>query len=145
MYQEEVMVPMGDWKNSRLKTLSETDRLRDESKVGSGFGKKIENWIGRELAYPTNVLHMATECSNKSHSAVFPEGLPEWFIKLFTKSGDTVLDPFMGSGTALRVASRLNRSSVGIEILQEYCELAAKELSLKKVRRKKDLSIYENA
>jgi site-specific DNA-methyltransferase (adenine-specific) len=40
MYQEEVMVPMGEWTNSRLKNLSETDKSRDASKVGSGFGKK---------------------------------------------------------------------------------------------------------
>lgn len=147
MYQEAVMVPMGDWRHSRLKSLSETDRLRDESKVGSGFGKKIENWIGREMAYPTNVLHLATECGNKSHSAVFPEGLPEWFIKLFTKPGDTILDPFMGSGTALRVSQRLERNSVGIELLAEYCEMAAAEMGLTKIKTKaaNAPSIYETA
>lgn len=96
MNQESVMVPMGDWSNGRLKNLSETDKLRDESKVGSGFGKNVSNWIGREKAYPTNVLHMATECNNKSHSATFPEKLPEWFIKLFTDEEDWVLDPLMG-------------------------------------------------
>jgi site-specific DNA-methyltransferase (adenine-specific) len=95
MYQEEVMVPTGDWAKSRLKNLSDTDKKRDESKVGSGFGKKISNWINRDYAYPTNVLHLATECNNKKHSAAFPEVLPEWFIKLFTKEGDTVLDQFM--------------------------------------------------
>ena len=42
MYQETVMVPMEIWKNSRLKNLSDTDRLRDESKVGSGFGRKLK-------------------------------------------------------------------------------------------------------
>ncbi len=92
MNQENVMVPMGDWSNGRLKNLSETDKLRDESKVGSGFGKNVSNWIGREKAYPTNVLHMATECNNKNHSATFPEKLPEWFIKLFTDEEDWVLD-----------------------------------------------------
>jgi site-specific DNA-methyltransferase (adenine-specific) len=130
MYQDAVRVPMGDWKHARLKNLSATDKRRDESKVGSGFGKKIENWIGRELAYPSNVLHFATECGNRSHSAAFPEALPEWFIKLFTAEGDTVLDPFMGSGTTLRVASRLNRHSVGVEVLPEYCDLARASLPL---------------
>jgi DNA modification methylase len=123
MYQEEVMVPMGDWANSRLKNLSDTDKVRDPSRVGSGFGKKIANWIGREKAYPTNVLHMATETKNKNHSAVFPEDLPEWFIKLFTKRGDCVLDPFMGSGTTVTVANKMGRNSVGIEILPEYYNL----------------------
>jgi site-specific DNA-methyltransferase (adenine-specific) len=76
MYQESVMVPTGDWAKARLKKLSETDKKRDESKVGSGFGKKIENWVGRDRVYPTNVLHLATECSNKDHSAAFPVELP---------------------------------------------------------------------
>ena len=120
MYQEEVMVPMGDWAKIRLKNLSDTDKLRDESKVGSGFGKNISNWMNRDKAYPSNVLHLATECNNKNHSAAFPEVLPEWFIKLFTKSGDTVLDPFMGSGTTNFVAQRMSRNSIGIEILSDY-------------------------
>jgi site-specific DNA-methyltransferase (adenine-specific) len=128
MYQEAVMVPMGDWKKTRMKNLSERDKVRDESKVGSGFGKNISNWIDRDLAYPTNVIHLATECNNKNHSAAFPEGLPEWFIKLFTKPGDTVLDPFMGSGTTNFVAKRMNRNSIGIELLPEYYDLVATEI-----------------
>jgi hypothetical protein len=99
MYQDAVMVPVGDWANTRLRSLSETDRRRDPSAVGSGFGKNISNWLGRNMVYPNNVLHLATECGNKNHSAVFPEALPEWFIKLFTRPNDVVLDPFLGSGT----------------------------------------------
>ena len=129
MYQEEVMVPMGDWAKTRLKNLSETDKTRDESKVGSGFGKNISNWLTRDKAYPTNVLHLATECNNKNHSAAFPEGLPEWFIKLFTETGDTVLDPFMGSGTTNIVANRMRRNSIGIELLQEYYEMVRSQIS----------------
>jgi len=128
MYQEDVMVPMGDWAERRLKNLSETDKVRDPSKAGSGFGKRIANWIGREKAYPSNVLHLATETKNKNHSAVFPEDLPEWFIKLFTKPGDWVLDPFMGSGTTNRVAQKIGRSSIGIEILPEYFDVAHKDI-----------------
>lgn len=128
MYQEEVMVPMGDWAKTRLKKLSDTDKIRDNSKVGSGFGKNISNWVDRDKAYPTNVLHLATECNNKNHSAAFPQELPEWFIKLFTKENDTVLDPFMGSGTTLSVANRMKRNSIGIEIVPEYYEMVRKEL-----------------
>jgi site-specific DNA-methyltransferase (adenine-specific)/site-specific DNA-methyltransferase (cytosine-N4-specific) len=130
MYQEEVMVPMGDWAKTRLKKLSDTDKIRDNSKVGSGFGKNISNWINRDKAYPTNVLHLATECNNKNHSAAFPEELPEWFIKLFTKPHDLVLDPFMGSGTTLIVANRMNRHSVGIDIMPEYYEMVKNQLKL---------------
>ena len=128
MYQEEVMVPMGDWAKSRLKNLSDTDKRRDNSKVGSGFGKNISNWIDREKAYPTNVLHLATECNNKKHSAAFPEELPEWFIKLFTKEGDMVLDPFAGSGTTLFVAERMGRNAIGIEIIEEYYKMIKNQL-----------------
>ncbi len=128
MYQDEVRVPMGDWRHSRLKKLSDTDKRRDESKVGSGFGKNISKWIGRDLAYPTNVLHLATECSNRGHSAAFPEALPNWFIRLFTKPADIVLDPFLGSGTTAIAAGKLGRNYLGIEISHTYCEISRKSL-----------------
>ncbi len=130
MYQEAVMVPRGDWAQKRLSKLSETDRKRDESKVGSGFGKNISNWLNREKVYPTNVLHMATECNNKNHSAAFPESLPEWFIKLFTKPNDVVLDPFMGSGTTNVVANKMHRNSIGIDILPEYYHMVRQKMAV---------------
>ncbi len=123
MYQDEVKIPIGDWANERLKKLSETDKIRDNAKNGSGFGKNISNWLGKETVYPSNVLHLSTECSNKNHSAAFPDALPEWFIKLFTKEHNVVLDPFAGSGTTLRVAKNLNRNSIGIEIMSGYVEM----------------------
>ncbi|MFN8442934.1 MAG: site-specific DNA-methyltransferase [Caldilineaceae bacterium] len=143
MYQEEVMVPMGDWAKSRLKNLSETDKRRDNSKVGSGFGKNISNWLDRDKAYPTNVLHLATECGNKKHSAAFPEELPEWFIKLFTKEGDTVLDPFMGSGTTNTVAQRMGRNSIGIEIVSDYHVLVVEQVEEVQLRLLEKKAPYE--
>ncbi len=131
MYQEEVMVPVGNWANGRLKKLSETDKIRDTSKNGSGFGKNISNWLGREMVYPNNVLNFATVCNNKNHSAAFPEELPEWFIKLFTNEFDTILDPFVGSGTTLCVAKRMKRNSIGIDIIPEYIEMIKKEIQEK--------------
>ncbi len=129
MYQDAVRVPVGDWAKTRLKNLSDTDKRRDDSKVGSGFGKNVSSWVGRETVYPNNVLTLATESSNKEHSAVFPVGLPTWFIKLFTQPGDVVLDPFLGSGTTGVAAMRLDRNSIGIEILGEYVELAKKRIA----------------
>ena len=129
MNQEAVKVPMGDWAKTRLRNLSDTDRARDESKVRSGFGKKVSNWIGRDRAYPTNVLHLATECGNRSHSAAFPLALPQWFVRLFTDPGDLVLDPFLGSGTTARAAQSLGRAYLGIDVDPVYCRLARDELS----------------
>ena len=129
MYQEAVMVPVGDWAKDRLSKLSQTDQVRDESKVGSGFGKNVSNWLGRNLVYPNNVIHMATECSNKNHSAVFPVELPKWFIKLFTQPGDVVLDPFVGSGSTALAALQLSRNYVGIDLNPEFVELSRKRLA----------------
>jgi DNA modification methylase len=143
MYQEAVMVPMGDWAKGRLKNLSDTDKIRDNSKVGSGFGKNISNWLEREKAYPANVLHFATECYNRNHSAVFPKALPEWFMKLFTQENDWVLDPFLGSGTTCEVAQELKRNSVGIEILPDYYELARKRTSNYQYRLCEEQEEYE--
>lgn len=143
MYQDEVRVPMGDWKHSRLKNLSETDKRRDNSHVQSGFGKKIENWIGRDLAYPDNVLHLATECGNQGHSAAFPVDLPSWFIKLFTKPGDIVLDPFLGSGTTAVAAKQLSRKYIGIEIDPSYVHIAQERLNTVQVQIAAPQSILE--
>ena len=126
------MVPMGDWAKSRLKNLSKKDTKRDVSRVGSGFGKNISNWVGRQMAYPTNVLHLSTECNNKNHSAAFPKQLPVWFINLFTQKDDLVLDPFMGSGTTNMVAHSMGRNSIGIEIVQRYYDDVKKAFAMLK-------------
>ena len=128
MYQDAVKIPIGDWANGRLKNLSETDKIRDNAKNGSGFGKNNSNWLGKDTVYPDNVLHLSTECNNKNHSAAFPDALPEWFMKLFTKESDIVLDPFAGSGTTLRVAQKMCRNSIGIEIVPEYVELIKSQI-----------------
>jgi DNA modification methylase len=75
------------------------------------------------------VLHLATECSNKGHSATFPIELPSWFIKLFTQPGALVLDPFVGSGTTAMAAKELARHYVGIELKPEYHQLAVENVA----------------
>lgn len=139
MYQKSVMVSKGKWAESRLKNLSKTDKERNMSKVMSGFGKNVSNWMDRDLVYPSNVIHMATECQNVNHSAAFPVGLPEWFIKLFTKDEDVVLDPFMGSGTTAVAAKKLNRYYIGMEKHPLYRKYANKRIREFKKQMKRDL------
>lgn len=139
MFQDDVRVPMGDWRNRRLDRLSATDKVRDTAKNKSGFGKKVSNWVGRDMAYPTNVIHMATECSNVNHSAAFPVTLPAWFMKLFSTKDDIVLDPFMGSGTTAIAAIELGRHYVGIEIESGYYKEALSRIKAYKARTQKVL------
>lgn len=134
MFQEAVMMPVGEWSKTRLANLSDTDRTRDESRVGSGFGKNVSNWVGRQMVYPTNVLHLATESSNQNHSATFPRALPNWFIRLFTEPGDVVLDPFVGSGTTALAAIELGRHYIGIDISDSFVDLARSRIKDAQIR-----------
>lgn len=63
-----------------------------------------------------------------NHPAPFPLELPKRCIKLFTYVGDTVLDPFLGSGTTLVACALLNRRGIGVEIDKNYCEIAKNRL-----------------
>lgn len=128
MYQEKVMIPKGKWADIRFKNLSKEDKIRRESGVASGFGRKVSNWAERDKVYPTNVLHLATEGSNKNHSAAFPITLPSWFISLFTKKGDVILDPFIGSGTSAVAAKMLDRNFIGIDTKAYFCKSAVKRI-----------------
>lgn len=136
MYQDSVKVPIGDWAEKRFKSLGENDYIRHVSHNNSHLGRKVSNWLNKKKVYPNNViefkkehynypsniLHFATECSNKNHSAVFPLELPSWFIKLFTRENNVVLDPFLGSGTTALACILLNRRFIGIEIIGEYID-----------------------
>ncbi|HEY3389845.1 MAG TPA: site-specific DNA-methyltransferase [Prolixibacteraceae bacterium] len=152
MYQDEVMVPIGDWAERRFKSMTENDFIRYTSKNDSNLGRKVANWLDRKKVYPhnvlvfenehyiepTNVLEFATECSNKNHSAAFPIELPIWFIKLLTKEGDLVLDPFIGSGTTAVASVLLNRSYLGLEISREYQQEALKNIiEVRHIKRRK--------
>jgi hypothetical protein len=70
---------------TRLNNLSDNDKRRFNSQSASGFGKNIANWIGRDKAYPSNVLHLATECGNKNHSAAFLKNCPHGSLNYLQK------------------------------------------------------------
>ena len=129
MYQDEVMVPAGEWTKDRMQRLNKNDLSRAESSTKSGFSRRVANWKNRDLVYPTNVIHLSPETSNKKHSAVFPKELPRFFIKLFSKENDVIMDPFVGSGTAVVEAKKLNRRYIGIDIHKEYVDLTSNNLN----------------
>jgi adenine-specific DNA-methyltransferase len=83
---------------------------------------------GEYLVNPTNVWLFESLCTQKrtmniNHPCPFPEGMVERCIKLSTNKGDTVLDPFLGSGTTLIAARKNNRQGYGIELGQNYEDL----------------------
>jgi len=74
------------------------------------------------------------------HEAMFPDELPRRLIKMFTFIGDTVLDPFLGSGTTVKVALELQRNAIGYEINKDFLEIIKKKIGMKESL----LSFYEN-
>jgi site-specific DNA-methyltransferase (adenine-specific) len=69
-----------------------------------------------------------TGASTKNHPAPFPLELAMRLVRMFSFTGDTVLDPFCGSGTTMVAALRTGRNSIGVEIDPEYCRMAARYL-----------------
>ena len=65
------------------------------------------------------------------HEAMFPEELPKRLIKMYTFVGDTVLDPFLGSGTTAKAALSLRRNAIGYEINERFLEIIKEKLGLK--------------
>ena len=75
------------------------------------------------VAAPDNVISIKGVESGIGHPAMFPNGLPEFFIKVYSDPGDIVFDPFMGSGTTMLAAHRNNRIGYGCELKPEYCAI----------------------
>lgn len=88
---------------------------------GSRIGKEsFDRWFQQ--------IWNLTGASTKNHPAPYPLELATRLVRMFSFTGDTVLDPFCGSGTTMVAALRSGRNSIGIEIDPEYCRMAAKYL-----------------
>lgn len=82
-------------------------------------------------ALPSNLISISSESQRicDGHIAVFPTALPDYFIKGFTNAGDTVLDPFAGSGSTLVAAKQNNRKFCGIDISKDYVNFSIGRLN----------------
>ena len=142
MYQDNVTVPIGAWAERRFRSMCANDFVVHASSNNKHLYRRVANWLGKTVVYPhnvlvfesehhlkpSNVLEFATECRNKNHSASFPIELPTWFIRLFTKEDDIVLDPFVGAGTTAVAAKALGRRYIGIDIHKEFAMEAKRKL-----------------
>ena len=96
-------------------------------------------------ANAVSVWRIATQPYRGAHFATFPAELPRRCILAGTREGDTVLDPFMGSGTVALVADTLGRNSVGLELNPEYIELAEKRIRAPRTEAEKARRDQEDA
>lgn len=71
---------------------------------------------------------MVTFKDAKCHVAIFPEEIPEFFIKSGCPENGIILDPFMGSGTTAKIAKFLNKNYIGFDIISTYCDVANKRI-----------------
>ena len=94
-----------------------TNEQRDASRIEK---ETFDRWFQQ--------IWNITGASTKKHPAPYPLELATRLVRMFSFTGDTVLDPFCGSGTTMVAALRSGRSSIGIEIDPEYCRMAAKYL-----------------
>ncbi len=86
-------------------------------------GRCISNIIRIPAYRPPNLKKM------NYHQAAFPEELVQFFVDLYTNEGDTIMDPFVGSGTTLKVAKSMNRAGIGIEINPNNSKLIDERIS----------------
>ncbi len=91
------------------------------------YGEKFPNQNGPDVftAAPINFRTGPED----GHPCPKHLGLWKWLVETLSRPGETLLDPFMGSGTTLRAAKDLGRKAIGIEIEERYCEIAAKRLA----------------
>ena len=108
-----------------------TFKERKKGKIVQKLGVRFNIW-----EYPTGWYKSARDEIVFQHPAVFPEQLAADHIISWSNPGDIVLDPMCGSGTTCKMALKLGRRFIGIDIAEEYCEIARKRVEAEKERQK---------
>jgi len=101
------------------RTVSSEAKENSRCEVGTLFTKEIANNVWHIAPVPPGVLN---------HPCPFPEEIPHRLVQLYSYAGDTVLDPFLGSGQTTKVAWILGRSVVGYDIVETYVRYAFERL-----------------
>lgn len=124
--------PNAKYNQIKAKVSHRSDKQRGHSRRHDGFNDRWDAMSKEEQqaggANLRSVWWLATQPYSGSHYATFPESLPEICIKAGSKEGDTILDPFMGSGTTAAVALRLNRHVIGIDLDPKNLTLAEQRI-----------------
>jgi site-specific DNA-methyltransferase (adenine-specific) len=92
--------------------------------VTNGSGMNMSKRVAVDMVRPSTVFTSPVSCLNVKHCASFPVTLPDFFIRLLTKPGQSVLDPFCGKATTGTACIRLGRSFVGIDNNSVFLEEA---------------------
>lgn len=121
--------PIKDKKNKYLTCVG-----KNTMRLANGDLVEIKKNVGNEYGMRTNVWNMNTVgqemmCKRPPHPAMFPEKMAHDHIISWSNEGDTVLDCFMGSGTTGKIAKQLNRNFIGIEISEEYLNIAKERIN----------------
>ena len=118
--------PIKDRRNvSAGRKIHGLDRKRDGSfKERTGLGKTI-----KEYGVRFNIWKIPNQKRGINHPAPFPEQLANDHIVSWSNPGDIIFDPFVGSGTTAKMAALNGRKYIGIDISEEYCELARKRVA----------------
>jgi site-specific DNA-methyltransferase (adenine-specific) len=130
----ESILVFGDVQYFPQKTLGSKNHSKGKPKecANNNYGK--HNFVDNteKLGYmkcPTSIIVFPKpHPSVAQHRTEKPIELMRWLVKTYSKIGDTILDPFLGSGTTLVAAKELGRKAIGIEISDKYCEIAVRRI-----------------
>lgn len=129
-------------KKRKNKTAGHVDRAGSNTKMqrnGKAESYSVEDRVRPEESIECNIWEYVTGAwsgdeGTGGHPAYFPEDLASDHIRSWSNEGDTVLDPFAGSGTTLKMARELGRKAIGIEVNADYCDIIKARLAQRLLR-----------